>query len=154
MFNIGGVWPPKAITTINTYTFPLTNTFILLTSGAAITWSHHAVLADAKKQALLGSIFTILLAILFTCLQGFEYINAPFNISDGIYGSCFYLTTGLHGFHVFLGTVALIVSLIRLILNHYSTTIHTGLNIAIWYWHFVDVVWLFLFISIYWWSNK
>lgn len=153
-YNIGGVWPPKAISTINTYTIPLTNTFILLTSGASVTWSHHALLAKAKKHSVVALMFTIALAILFTGFQGIEYINAPFNISDGVYGSCFYLTTGFHGFHVFIGTVALFVSLIRLVLNHYTNTHHFGFEAAIWYWHFVDVVWLFLFINVYWWSNK
>nr|WDD39287.1 cytochrome c oxidase subunit 3 [Gomphonema parvulum] len=153
-YNIGGVWPPKAITTINTFTIPLTNTFLLLTSGATVTWAHHALLARAKKHTLVALIFTILLATLFTCLQGLEYVNAPFNISDGVYGSCFYMATGFHGFHVFVGTVALIVSFIRIILNHFTNKHHFGFEAAIWYWHFVDVVWLFLFINVYWWSSK
>jgi cytochrome c oxidase subunit 3 len=153
-FNIGGVWPPKAISTINTYTVPLTNTFFLLTSGASVTWAHQAVLVRAKKHAIISLIITLLLAILFTCLQGIEYINAPFNISDGIYGSCFYMTTGFHGFHVFIGTVALFISLIRITINHFTNKHHFGFESAIWYWHFVDVVWLFLFINVYWWSNK
>jgi cytochrome c oxidase subunit 3 len=153
-FNIGGVWPPKAITTISTYTIPLTNTCILLTSGAAVTWAHHALLVRAKRHAILALILTILLASLFTSLQWLEYVNAPFNISDGIYGSCFYLSTGFHGFHVFVGTIALVVSLVRLVLNHFTNTHHFGFESAIWYWHFVDVVWLFLFINVYWWSNK
>jgi cytochrome c oxidase subunit 3 len=153
-FNIGGVWPPKAISTISTYTVPLTNTFLLLTSGATVTWAHHALLARAKKHTLVALIFTLVLATLFTCLQGFEYVNAPFNISDGIYGSCFYLATGFHGFHVFVGTIALFVSFIRIVLNHFTNKHHFGFESAIWYWHFVDVVWLFLFINVYWWSNK
>lgn len=153
-YNIGGVWPPKAISTINTFTIPLTNTFLLLTSGATVTWAHHALLARAKKHTLVALIFTILLATLFTCLQGLEYVNAPFNISDGVYGSCFYMATGFHGFHVFVGTVALIVSFIRIILNHFTNKHHFGFEAAIWYWHFVDVVWLFLFINVYWWSSK
>lgn len=100
VYNIGGVWPPKAITTISTYTVPLTNTFILLTSGATVTWAHHALLARAKKHTLVALLFTLILAILFTCLQGLEYLNAPFNISDGVYGSCFYMATGFHGARV------------------------------------------------------
>jgi cytochrome c oxidase subunit 3 len=154
VFNIGGVWPPKAITTISAYTIPLTNTFILLTSGATVTWAHHALLVRAKRHTLVALLLTLILAVLFTCLQGFEYINAPFNISDGVYGSCFYLATGFHGFHVFIGTVALFVSFIRIILNHFTNKHHFGFESAIWYWHFVDVVWLFLFINVYWWSNK
>jgi cytochrome c oxidase subunit 3 len=151
---IGGVWPPKAITTIKTFTIPLTNTFLLLTSGAAVTWSHHALILRAKRHSLIGLLFTLFLAILFTFIQGFEYINAPFNISDGVYGSCFYMTTGFHGFHVIIGTLALFVSFIRVILNHFTNKHHFGFEAAIWYWHFVDVVWLFLFINVYWWSNK
>lgn len=153
-FNIGGVWPPKAVTTISTYTVPLTNTFILLSSGATVTWAHHALLAKAKRYTLVSLIFTLLLAVIFTRLQGFEYVNAPFNISDGVYGSCFYMATGFHGFHVFIGTVALFVSFVRIILNHFTNHHHFGFESAIWYWHFVDVVWLFLFINVYWWSNK
>lgn len=152
--NIGGVWPPKAITTINTYTIPLTNTFILLTSGAAVTWAHHALLARSKRHTIIALIFTVLLAMIFTGFQGFEYVNAPFNISDGVYGSCFYMATGFHGFHVFIGTLALLVSLIRIVLNHFTNKHHFGFESAIWYWHFVDVVWLFLFINVYWWSSK
>jgi cytochrome c oxidase subunit 3 len=152
--SIGGVWPPKAIITINTYTVPLTNTLILLTSGAAVTWSHHALLAGAKKHTLRALVYTLLLAFLFTALQGFEYFNAPFNISDGVYGSCFYMTTGFHGFHVFIGTIALMVSFIRTVLNHFTTRHHFGFESAIWYWHFVDVVWLFLFVNVYWWGNQ
>jgi cytochrome c oxidase subunit 3 len=154
VYNIGGVWPPKAITTINTFTIPLTNTFLLLTSGATVTWAHHALIVRAKKHTLLALIFTLILAIVFTLVQGFEYVNAPFNISDGVYGSCFYMATGFHGFHVFIGTVALFVSFVRIILNHFTNKHHFGFEAAIWYWHFVDVVWLFLFINVYWWSNK
>jgi len=152
--NLGGVWPPKAISTINTYTIPLTNTFFLLTSGATVTWAHHALLARAKRHTLVAFMFTLILAIMFTALQGFEYVNAPFNISDGVYGSCFYMATGFHGFHVFIGTIALFISFIRSIINHFTDKHHFGFESAIWYWHFVDVVWLFLFINIYWWSSR
>ena len=153
-YAIGGVWPPKAISVINTFTVPLTNTFFLLTSGATVTWAHHALLARAKRHTLAALIFTLLLAILFTGFQGLEYISAPFNISDGIYGSCFYLATGFHGFHVIIGTIALFVSFVRIVLNHFTNKHHFGFESAIWYWHFVDVVWLFLFVNVYWWSNK
>nr|QYJ09279.1 cytochrome c oxidase subunit 3 [Pleurosigma sp. mgcode 4] len=154
VYNIGGVWPPKAIATVDTFTIPLTNTFLLLSSGATVTWAHHAIVTSAKKQTLVALIFTLILAILFTGLQGFEYCNAPFNISDGIYGSCFYMATGFHGFHVFVGTIALFCSFIRIIFNHFTDKHHFGFESAIWYWHFVDVVWLFLFINVYWWSSK
>jgi cytochrome c oxidase subunit 3 len=151
--NIGGVWPPKSVLVMDTYTIPLTNTVLLLSSGATVTWSHHAIVLNAKRQTLIALIFTLLLAILFTYFQGLEYVSAPFNISDSVYGSCFYMATGFHGFHVFVGTVALTVSFIRIILNHGTNTHHFGFESAIWYWHFVDVVWLFLFINIYWWGN-
>jgi cytochrome c oxidase subunit 3 len=151
---LGGVWPPKAIMTINTYAIPLTNTFILLTSGGTVTWAHHALLVKAKRHNLIALIFTLILAVLFTGLQGVEYVTSPFNISDGVYGSCFYMATGFHGFHVFVGTLALFVSFIRIILNHFTVEHHFGLESAIWYWHFVDVVWLFLFINVYWWSSR
>ena len=154
VYNIGGVWPPKAITPMDTYTIPLTNTFFLLTSGATVTWAHHAIVARAKKQTLLALFFTLVLAILFTSLQGLEYVEASFNISDGVYGSCFYMATGFHGFHVFVGTIALLVSFVRIVFNHFTNHHHFGFESAIWYWHFVDVVWLFLFINVYWWSNK
>lgn len=153
-YNIGGVWPPRAITPIEAYSIPLTNTFLLLSSGATVTWSHHALILRSKKQTLIGLLLTVILAALFTALQGVEYVDAPFNISDGVYGSCFYMTTGFHGFHVFVGTMALCVSLIRIVLNHFTNTHHFGFEAAIWYWHFVDVVWLFLFVAVYWWSNR
>jgi cytochrome c oxidase subunit 3 len=152
-FNIGGVWPPKAIIAIDTYTVPLTNTFLLLSSGATVTWAHHAIILGAKRHVIISLIYTILLASLFTYFQGLEYVTAPFDISDGIYGSCFYLATGFHGFHVFVGTVALLISFVRIVLGQQTTNHHFGFESAIWYWHFVDVVWLFLFINIYWWGN-
>ena len=151
--NIGGVWPPKSITPMDTYTVPLTNTFFLLSSGATVTWAHHAIIVRSKKQTLVALIFTLLLAILFTSLQGFEYVSASFNISDGVYGSCFFLLTGFHGFHVLIGTIALFCSFVRIIFNHFTAKHHFGFESAIWYWHFVDVVWLFLFVTIYWWGG-
>ena len=153
-FAIGGVWPPQAIDTIQTSGIPLTNTFFLLSSGATVTWAHHAIIVRAKKQALVGLILTLILAILFTGLQGLEYYEAPFSISDSVYGSCFYMATGFHGFHVFVGTISLLVSFIRIIFNHFTNTHHFGFESAAWYWHFVDVVWLFLFITVYWWGGN
>jgi len=153
VFNLGGVWPPEAIETIGSSGIPLTNTLLLLSSGATVTWAHHAIIVRAKKQAIVALLFTAVLAILFTGLQGYEYYEAPFNITDGVFGSCFYLATGFHGFHVFVGTISLIVSLIRIIFNHFTATHHFGFESAAWYWHFVDVVWLFLFITVYWWGG-
>ena len=152
VYNIGGVWPPKEILTIGASGIPLTNTIFLLSSGATVTWAHHAIRGKAKKHTIIGLFFTIILAVLFTLLQGYEYLNASFNINDSIFGSCFYMTTGFHGFHVFIGTCCLFVSFLRVVFNHYTATHHFGLEAGIWYWHFVDVVWLFLFVMVYWWG--
>ena len=152
-FNIGGVWPPQAIQVIQTSGLPLTNTFFLLSSGATVTWAHHAIIVRAKRQAIIGLLLTILLATIFTVFQGLEYFEAPFSISDSVFGSCFFLTTGFHGFHVFVGTIALIVALMRIVINHFTSEHHFGFESAAWYWHFVDVVWLFLFVVVYWWGG-
>jgi cytochrome c oxidase subunit 3 len=152
-FNIGGVWPPQAIAPIQTSGIPLTNTFFLLSSGATVTWAHHAIIVRAKKQALTGLLLTLILATIFTGLQGLEYFDAPFTISDSVFGSCFFLTTGFHGFHVFVGTISLFVSFLRIGFNHFTSTHHFGFESAAWYWHFVDVVWLFLFVTVYWWGG-
>lgn len=151
--NIGSVWPPTSIAIISSYMTPLTNTVILLSSGATITWAHHAMFLKAKRHAIISLMYTIFLAVLFTYFQAIEYMALPFNISDGVYGSCFYMTTGFHGFHVFVGTIAIAVSFVRLVKNHFTNTQHLGMESAVWYWHFVDVVWLFLFATVYWWSN-
>jgi len=150
---IGGVWPPAYIVTLDPWKIPLLNTCLLLSSGASVTWAHHSIVAGSKFQASVALIVTVVLAIIFTALQGFEYVTAPFTISDGIYGSCFYMATGFHGFHVIVGTLFLIVCLIRLYLNHFTREHHFGFEAAAWYWHFVDVVWLFLFITVYWWGS-
>jgi cytochrome c oxidase subunit 3 len=152
-YNIGAVWPPQAIEPIATSGVPLTNTFFLLSSGATVTWAHHAIIVRAKKQAIISLLLTLVLAILFTGLQGVEYFEAPFTISDSVFGSCFYMTTGFHGFHVFVGTIALFISFLRIVFNHFTSTHHFGFESAAWYWHFVDVVWLFLFIVVYWWGG-
>ena len=150
---LGGVWPPKDLEVLAAFQVPLLNTIILLTSGATITVCHHSIVAGLKKQAAISLEVTILLAIIFTALQGYEYVTAPFSISDGIYGSTFYMATGFHGFHVFIGTCFLIVCLIRIFMGHFTREHHFGFEAAAWYWHFVDVVWLFLFITIYWWGS-
>lgn len=102
-----------------------------MTSGATVTWSHHALLVRAKKQTLVGLVFTLILAVLFTCFQIIEYINAPFSISDGVFGSCFYMATGFHGFHVFVGTIALFISFVRIVVNHFTNKHHFGFESAI-----------------------
>lgn len=150
---IGGVWPPAYIVTLNPWKIPLLNTFILLSSGASVTWAHHAIVMGSKHQASIALLVTVALAAIFTALQGYEYISAPFTISDGIYGSTFYMATGFHGFHVLIGTIFLTVCLFRLYFNHFTRQHHFGFEAAAWYWHFVDVVWLFLFITVYVWGS-
>ena len=150
---IGSIWPPKGIEPFNPWEVPLLNTIILLSSGASVTWAHHAIQSGNKTEAVNSLIVTIILAISFTSLQAIEYAEATFNITDGIYGSTFFLATGFHGLHVLIGTCFLTVCLIRQLLNHFTREHHFGFEAAAWYWHFVDVVWLFLFITIYWWGG-
>jgi len=153
-FDTGAYWPVEGIPVMNPWEIPLLNTILLLSSGMTVTWAHHAIVAGARREALVGLIGTVILAIIFTALQGFEYMHAPFTISDGVYGSCFYLATGFHGFHVFIGTVFLAICTIRLMYHHFTREHHFGFEAAAWYWHFVDVVWLFLFVTIYWWGGN
>lgn len=150
---IGGIWPPKGIAVFNPWEIPLLNTLILLSSGATVTWAHNSILYNNEKDTVYGLITTCLLGAIFTLLQLYEYITAPFNISDGIYGSVFYMATGFHGFHVLIGTIFLLVCLYRTLNHHFSAKHHLGFEAAAWYWHFVDVVWIFLFITIYWWGG-
>ena len=150
---IGGVWPPAYLVTLDPWKIPLWNTILLLSSGATVTWAHHAIIYGSKHEASVALIATVVLASIFTALQGYEYSSAPFTIADGVYGSTFYMATGFHGFHVLIGTCFLAVCLYRLYLNHFTKEHHFGFEAAAWYWHFVDVVWLFLFISIYWWGS-
>ena len=150
---IGSIWPPEGIQPFNPFDIPLLNTIILLTSGATVTWAHHAIVTGIRYEGIFGLIATIILALLFTALQAFEYKEASFDISDGIYGSTFYMATGFHGFHVIVGTIFLTVCLFRLIKYHFTRKHHFGFEAAAWYWHFVDVVWLFLYVTIYWWGS-
>ena len=150
---LGSVWPPEGIQPFNPWDVPLLNTIILLSSGVTVTWAHHAMLSGIRYQAIYALILTVVLAILFTGLQAFEYQEASFDITDGVYGSTFYIATGFHGIHVIIGTLFLIVCLIRLINYHFTKEHHFGFEAAAWYWHFVDVVWLFLFVTIYWWGS-
>lgn len=150
---IGCVWPPKGIEVISPWLIPLLNTGLLLTSGASLTWAHAAILGGYRLEAISGLIVTLILAVLFTSFQAYEYVNAPFNISDGIYGTTFYSLTGLHGVHVIVGTIFLAVALFRLVSHHFTTNNHVGFEAAAWYWHFVDVVWIFLFLAVYTWGE-
>ena len=150
--HIGAVWPPIGINALNPFEVPLLNTAILLSSGATVTWSHHALIAGDRKNAILALILTVLLGLVFTALQAFEYYEASFSIADSVYGTTFYVATGFHGLHVIIGTIFLIVCLFRMIGHHYTQNHHNGFEAAIFYWHFVDYVWIFLFVSIYWWG--
>jgi cytochrome c oxidase subunit 3 len=147
------VWPPKGIYTFDPFHLPLLNTMILLLSGCTITWAHHALLQNDRKNLIRGLALTVLLGVAFSALQAWEYAIAPFPFRDGgVYPSVFFLATGFHGFHVIVGTIFLAVMLWRAVKGHFTPEKHFGFEAAAWYWHFVDVVWLFLFVSIYWWG--
>jgi cytochrome c oxidase subunit 3 len=150
---IGSVWPPKGIQTLDPWHIPLINTLILLLSGTTVTWAHHSLLENDRKGLLNGLLLTVVLGAIFTCFQAYEYIHADFKLSTGIYGSTFYMATGFHGFHVIVGTIFLAVCYFRAKAGHYKPDHHFGFEAAAWYWHFVDVVWLFLFASIYIWGS-
>ena len=147
------VWPPAGVVPFNTWTLPFLNTLILLTSGATVTYAHHALQKGDHKKTAFGLLLTIALGIIFTATQAYEYGHAAFGFKDGIYSSTFYLATGFHGFHVIVGTLFLMVCYFRVKKGHFTAENHVGFEAAAWYWHFVDVVWLFLFCCIYWWGS-
>uniref|UniRef100_A0AAU7YTQ2 Cytochrome c oxidase subunit 3 n=1 Tax=Cheilosia bombiformis TaxID=3103807 RepID=A0AAU7YTQ2_9MUSC len=150
---LGAMWPPLGIEPFNPFQIPLLNTTILLASGITVTWAHHSLMENNHSQTTQGLFFTVLLGIYFSMLQLYEYMEAPFTIADAIYGSIFFMATGFHGLHVLIGTMFLLICLIRHFNNHFSKNHHFGFEAAAWYWHFVDIVWLFLYISIYWWGG-
>jgi cytochrome c oxidase subunit 3 len=151
---LGSVWPPAGVKVFDPWKVPLLNTYILLLSGAMVTACHHYMLEREKEESENYLLGTLVLAVLFTIVQGLEYITGPFSINDGIYGSTFFLLTGFHGLHVIVGTLFLGVCFGRLYKEHYTTTHHLGFEAGAWYWHFVDVVWLFLFVAVYWWGYR
>jgi cytochrome c oxidase subunit 3 len=150
---IGGTWPPKDIITFDPWDIPLINTLILLLSGTTVTWSHHALLEGDRKSFIQGLVLTVILGFSFSLLQVYEYQHATFDFAGNIYGSVFYMATGFHGFHVIIGTIFLAVCLMRARKGHFTEEHHFGFEAAAWYWHFVDVVWLFLFAAIYIWGS-
>nr|QAU54044.1 cytochrome oxidase subunit 3 [Aquilonastra batheri] len=150
---LGVSWPPTGITPINPFLVPLLNTAVLLSSGVTVTWAHHSILSKSRTEAIQGLFLTILLGLYFTGLQAWEYYDSPFTIADSVYGSTFFVATGFHGLHVLIGTTFLSICFLRLITFHFSNNHHFGFEAAAWYWHFVDVVWLFLYICIYWWGS-
>ena len=149
---IGGVWPPRGVHTFDPWDLPFLNTLILLMSGVTVTWAHHALLEGNRRILIIGLAVTVALGAMFTAVQAYEYGHAAFGFKDNIYSSTFYMATGFHGFHVLVGTIFLAVCLGRAISGHFTAERHFGFEAAAWYWHFVDVVWLFLFACIYWWG--
>lgn len=148
----GGIWPPTGIEMFDPFHLPLFNTLLLLTSGTTVTWAHHALLENDREGLKWGLILTVALGAIFSIVQVYEYTQASFSFAGNMYGATFYMATGLHGFHVFIGTVFLAVCMVRAYLGHFTPERHLGFEFAAWYWHFVDVVWLFLFASIYVWG--
>ncbi|MBL8833175.1 MAG: cytochrome c oxidase subunit 3 [Rhodospirillales bacterium] len=149
LHTIGKVWPPSDVVTFNPWDLPFLNTLILLTSGATVTWAHHSLVEGNRRGLVWGLVLTVILGIAFTACQAYEYAHAAFGFKDNVYASVFFMATGFHGFHVLVGTIFLIVCLVRAIKGHFTPERHFGFEAAAWYWHFVDVVWLFLFAVIY-----
>ena len=149
----GGHWPPKGVEVLDPWHLPLLNTLLLLTSGTTVTWAHHALLHNDREGLKKGLMATIVLGLIFSGVQAYEYIHAPFGFKNSIYGSTFFMATGFHGFHVIIGTIFLAVCLIRAVKGQFTPKQHLGFEFAAWYWHFVDVVWLFLFAAIYVWGS-
>ena len=149
----GGHWPPVGTEVLNPWHLPLLNTLILLTSGATVTWAHHELLVNDRAGLKKGLLLTVVLGAIFTCVQAYEYAHAPFGFKDSIYGATFFMATGFHGFHVLIGTIFLAVCWFRANAGQFTPQQHLGFEFAAWYWHFVDVVWLFLFSCIYVWGS-
>jgi cytochrome c oxidase subunit III len=146
-------FPPKGIEVVNAFDLPLLNTLILLCSGTTVTWAHHALLHNDRDGLIKGLWLTIGLGVLFSAIQAFEYSHVPFAFGGTNFSSAFFMATGFHGFHVIIGTIFLIVCLVRAYKGHFTPQQHFGFEAAAWYWHFVDVVWLFLFIVVYVWGG-
>ena len=153
----GGVWPPTGVEVFDPWHLPLINTLILLTSGTTVTWAHHALLNGDRQGLKMGLFATVVLGVIFSIVQAYEYGHAAFAFSrdagGNIYGSTFFMATGFHGFHVLIGTIFLLVCMIRAYKGHFTPKQHFGFEAAAWYWHFVDVVWLFLFAAVYIWGS-
>ena len=150
---IGFVWPPVGTEVIPAFDLPLLMTMILLLSGCTVTWAHHEMLIGNMKEAARALFYTVILGVVFMFFQVYEYHHAAFGFNENVFGSTFYMATGFHGFHVFVGTIFLAVCYFRTLKGHFTKDSHFGFEAAAWYWHFVDVVWLFLFVAVYWWGG-
>jgi len=150
---LGCAWPPTAIQPINAFSVPLLNTAVLLASGVTVTWAHHRLIEAKRTETIQALFLTVILGLYFSYLQATEYWEASFSIADSIYGATFFVATGFHGAHVIIGSTFLFICFIRTILYQFSNRHHFGFEAAAWYWHFVDVVWIFLYLCIYWWGS-
>jgi cytochrome c oxidase subunit III len=150
----GGTWPPTGIVPFTTFHLPFLNTLVLLLSGTTVTWAHHALIEGDRRSLVTGLALTVLLGLSFTGLQALEYSHALFHFSGNIFGATFFMATGFHGFHVMVGTIFLAVCLFRAWRGDFKPDHHFGFEAAAWYWHFVDVVWIFLFVCVYWWGGS
>lgn len=150
---LGMVWPPKSVTPLSVYSVPLLNTIILLSSGITVTWAHHRLINNFFNKTFVSLLITVVLGVYFLFMQWLEYNEAMFSMSDGVYGSTFFMATGFHGMHVIIGTTFLFYVLLSLTSGSLLYNHHFSFEAAAWYWHFVDVVWLILFISVYWWGS-
>lgn len=151
--DIGIIWPPKGIIPLSVYSVPLLNTVILLTRGITVTWAHHALINNYYNKTIYGLLFTVGLGAYFMVMQWVEYNEASFSIADGVYGSTFFMATGFHGMHVTIGALFLLYVMVNVIQGKLLYNHHFRFEAAAWYWHFVDVVWLFLYLSVYWWGR-
>lgn len=149
---IGNTWPPIGITGIDPFALPLVNTILLLCSGVSITYGHHYIIGRVRSYSIIGFIVTILFSLIFIYCQYIEYSNSIFTINDSVFGTVFFFITGLHGMHVIIGTLMLSTSLYRIYSYQITNTVHVGVETAIVYWHFVDVVWILVYIFVYWWA--
>nr|BDQ43658.1 cytochrome c oxidase subunit 3 [Amynthas surcatus]BDQ44009.1 cytochrome c oxidase subunit 3 [Amynthas surcatus] len=150
---IGCSWPPTGINPLNPFSVPLLNTAVLLASGVTVTWAHHSLMEGSRTNAIQALVVTVMLGAYFTFLQAGEYLAAPFTIADSVYGTTFFVATGFHGLHVLIGSTFLLICLLRTSAHHFSNGHHFGFEAAAWYWHFVDVVWICLYLCIYWWGS-
>ena len=151
---VDGVFPPAGIETFDPWHLPLINTLILLCSGAAATWAHHAIAHENNRKDMInGLAIAVILGLIFTGFQAYEYSHAAFGFAGNIYGANFFMATGFHGFHVVVGTIFLFICMLRAMRGHFTPDSHLGFEAAAWYWHFVDVVWLFLFAAVYVWGQ-